>query len=142
MDIAAVRTELADAASSVAGLNCYGHMPGTPTMPAFVVGGYRIDYDRAMNRGLGEIVFTCWVLTSRADDLAGQELMDDYLAGSGPSSLKVALEAARGAPGEAALGGEADDLHVQSADMQGFVTVSGTEYVGAQITIRVIGTGG
>jgi hypothetical protein len=54
-------------------------------------------------------------MVSRADDLSGQATLDALLSGSGPASLKAAIEAARGAPGQAAPGGAADDLQVVRA---------------------------
>ncbi len=89
--------------------------------PHFFAGEYTVDYDKAMRRSLDEVELTCRVLVGRADDKAGQRTLDALLAGSGPASLKQAIEAARGAPGEYALGGLAHDLHVMR--MQGLPLV-------------------
>jgi hypothetical protein len=147
VDISAVRDAIADAARAVvmpAGtqkLTATGYAPDAVTTPAFYVGDYTITYDKAYKRGQDEIEFTGAVLVSRSDDLSGQKTLDKLLSGSGPTSLKTAIEAARGAPGEYALGGAADDLHVTRVQSYRWYEVSGVQYLGAELTIRVIGEG-
>ena len=119
MQISAVRDAIADAARTVvlpAGigkLTCTGYVPDSVVAPCFFVGEVEITYDRTMGRGLDELLFTCRVLAGRADDRSAQRILDALLSGAGPASLKAAIEAARGAPGEMALGGLADDLHLR-----------------------------
>jgi hypothetical protein len=108
VDIAAVRLALAAAADTIAGLNCYSYHPNDIVEPAFIVWDVEIDFDQAMHRGMDEARFTCAVLVATSDDKAGQANLDAYLAGSGASSIKAALEAARGAPGQLALSGAAE----------------------------------
>ncbi|MFE1749002.1 hypothetical protein ACFW88_00350 [Streptomyces anandii] len=147
MQISAIRDALADAARAVvlpngiAKLTCSGFVPDAITAPHFFVAEYEQDFDRAMARGLDELMFTCRVLVSRADDRAAQHLLDDMLSGSGPASLKQAMEAARGAPGQYALGGLAHDLHVQRIQGYRWYEHAGATYVGAELTIKVIGDG-
>jgi len=145
MDITNVRAQLALAASDVtlpgASLVCTGYMPDGVTTPCFFIADYTIDYDKVMNRKLDHIEFTARVLVGRADDLAGQGLLDDMLSGSGVASLKAAIEAARGAPGTAALNGYAHDLRVTRMQGLRLYEHSGVQYLGAEITILVIGDG-
>lgn len=147
MRMSAVRAAIADAARQVvmpAGtpkLTTTGYVPDAVTAPHFFVGEYSVEYDKAMRRGLDEVEFTCRVLVGRADDRAGQEILDALLDGAGPSSLKQAIEAARGAPGEYALGGLADDLRLTRVQGYRWYEHQGTQYVGAELIIRVIGTG-
>lgn len=145
MDISSVRRALADAATAVVlpagALTCTGYVPDSVSEPAFFVAEYEIDYDRAHNRALDEVEFTCRVLVGRGDDRAAQELLDAMLSGAGPASLKSAIEAARGAPGTPALGGLAHDLHVRRMQAYRWYEHAGTQYVGAELLVRVIGDG-
>jgi hypothetical protein len=147
VQISDVRDALAEAAravvlpTGVAKLTCTGYVPDAVTAPHFFVGEYEQTFDRAMGRGLDEVVFTCRVLVSRTDDRPSQRVLDAMLSGSGPASLKQAIEVARGAPGEYALGGLAHDLHVQRIQGYRWYEHAGATYVGAELTIKVIGDG-
>ena len=147
MEASAIRNAIADAARTVVlpegigRLTCTGYVPDAVVAPHFFCGEYTVDYDKAMRRSLDTIELTCRVLVGRADDRASQRILDGLLAGSGPTSLKAAIEAARGAPGEYALGGLAHDLH--GMRMQGYrwYEHQGTDYVGAELIIKIIGEG-
>ena len=147
MEASAIRAAIADAARAVVlpegigKLTCTGYVPDAVTAPHFFCGEYTVDYDRAMRRSLDEVELTCRVLVSRADDRAGQRILDGLLSGSGPSSLKAAIEAARGAPGEYALGGLAHDLHVMRMQGYRWYEHNGIDYVGAELIIKIIGEG-
>jgi hypothetical protein len=147
MQIFAVREGLADAAravvmpSGIAKLTSTPHATDAPTVPHFYVGDYTVDFDKVMRRGLDEVEFTCAVLVSRSDDLSGQRVLDGLLSGAGAGSLKAAIEAARGAPGAYALGGVAHDLHVTRVQSYRLYEVAGIQYLGAELTVRVIGDG-
>lgn len=147
MRMGPVRKALAQAASAVvlpprAGkLTCTGYVPDAITEPHFFVAEYTIDFDRAMRRALDQAEFTTRVLVGRQDDETAQRVLDELLSGSGPASLKAAIEAARGAPGEYALGGLAHDLHVMRMQGYRWYEHQGTQYVGAELIIKVIGGG-
>lgn len=147
MQIAEVREALAIAASAVVlpsgvrKLTCTGYTPDAIAEPHFFVGEVSIEFDKTFGRGLDEVEVTCRVLVGRQDDRAAQKVLDALLSGAGPASLKQALEAARGAPGEAALGGLADDFHVVRVQGYRWYEHAGVQYVGAEIIIRVIGDG-
>ncbi len=126
-------------------LECYAHSPAAPNVPAFTCGQVAIDplgtflgQDR---RGLQTVDFTCQVLTSTAEDDIGQQLLDELISLDGPYSINQALLAARGEPGELALGGVAHDLFVQRIDGYRMLSYGGDDqnYYGADITVRVIG---
>lgn len=141
MDIAAVRQGLADAAAAIDGLNCYGYTPDSVMEPCFYPLDVTIDFDQTFTRGLDQVFVTCIVLASRADDRAGQAKLDSYLAGSGSQSIKAAIEAARGAPGQAALDGACDDLRVQRVFGYALYDEAGVKFYGAKFQIHVIGEG-
>lgn len=147
MQMAAIRDAIADAARAVvlpagAGkLTCSGFTPDSVVAPHFFAGEYTLEFDKAMGRSLDEAELTCRVLVGRADDVSAQRTLDALLAGSGPASLKAAIEAARGAPGDYALGGLAHDFHVTRVQGYRWYEHQGTQYVGAELIIRIIGDG-
>jgi len=147
VQISAVRDAIAAAAAAVilpAGigkLRCTGYVPDAVITPCFFVGEVEVNFDKAMGRRLDELIFTCRVLAGRADDRSSQRIIDALLSGAGPASLKAAIETARGAPGENALGGLADDLHLQRVQGYRWFEHAGSTYIGAELVIKVIGDG-
>jgi len=150
MLISAVRQGIADAVSAgvvtpVGGttLLALAYVPDlVPDVPCLFVMPGDLTYDKTMGRGCDELMLTVTLYVSRVDDIAAQLALDAYTAGSGPSSVKAAIEAARGAPGQAALGGACDDLHVPSVrGYQWYLTAGDVRYLGAHWTVRVIGRG-
>ncbi|MEW2424838.1 hypothetical protein AB0911_30360 [Streptomyces nigra] len=147
MQISLVRDAIADAARTVvlpagiAKLTSTGYVPDSVVAPCFFVAEVEVTYDQAMGRKLDELLFTCRVLAGRADDRSAQRILDALLSGAGEASLKAAIEAARGAPGEMALGGLADDLHLQRVQGYRWYEHQGSSFVGAELTIKVIGDG-
>ena len=142
MDISTVREAIAAAASaatSTPALTCTGFAPDAITEPHFYVGDYTIDYDQTYSRS-ETVEFTCGLMVGRPDDRSAQKLLDGYLSRSGPASVKAAIEAARGAPGQPALGGLADDLHVTRAQSYRFYEFAGVQYLGAELIVKVIGS--
>lgn len=147
MQISPIRAAIATAArvivmpAGVPTLTCTGYVPDAVTAPHFFVGEVEVTFDKAYGRKLDVLEFTCRVLVGRADDKSAQEILDGLLSGAGPVSLKEAIEAARGAPGELALGGLAHDLHLMRVQGYRWYEHAGTQYVGAELIIKVIGDG-
>lgn len=147
MQISPIRDAIADAARTVVlpdgigKLTTTGYVPDSVAAPCFFVAEVEVTYDRSMGRGMDELMFTCRALVGRTDDRTSQKILDGLLSGSGPASLKAAIEAARGAPGEAALGGLADDMHLERVQGYRWYEHEGTTYVGAELMIKVIGPG-
>lgn len=148
MQISAVRDAIADAARTItlpAGvpkLTSTGYVPDAVVAPCFFVGEVEITYDRTYGRGTDELMFTCRVLVGRADDRSAQRILDGMLSGAGTASLKAAIEEARGAPGQMALGGLADDLHLERVQGYRWYEHADATYLGAELVIKVIGPGG
>jgi hypothetical protein len=148
VQISAIRDAIADAARAVVlpdgigALTCTGYVPDSVVTPCFFVGEVEITFDRTMGRGTDELMVTCRVLAGRADDRSAQRILDALLSGAGQASLKQAIEAARGGPGEMALGGLADDLHLERVLGYRWYEHAGSSYVGAELMIKVIGPGG
>ncbi|MFI5995871.1 hypothetical protein ACIBAC_28975 [Streptomyces sp. NPDC051362] len=147
MQITAVREGIAAAAAAVvmpegtAKLKSYAYVPDDVVAPCFFVAEVDITFDKTFGRGTDELTFTCRVLISAANDRTSQRLLDRLLSGAGEGSLKQAIEVARGVPGELALGGAADDLHIQRVQGYRWYEHAGAQYVGAELVIKVIGDG-
>nr|WP_239149486.1 hypothetical protein [Streptomyces sp. SID12501] len=122
-------------------LTSTGYVPDSVVVPCFFVAEVEVTYDKTHGRGTDGLDFTCRVLAGRADDRSTQRILDAMLSGAGPASLKVAIEAARGAPGELALGGAADDLHIERVQGYRWYEHQGSTYLGAELAIKVIGDG-
>ncbi|MCY0943536.1 hypothetical protein [Streptomyces antarcticus] len=147
MHLGPIREAIADAARTVvlpagAGkLTCTGYIPDAVIAPHFFTGEYELEFDKAYGRAQDQAELTCRVLVGRADDATAQRTLDALLSGAGPASLKQAVQAARGAPGEYALGGLADDLHIRRVQGYRWYEHAGTQYVGAELIIKIIGDG-
>lgn len=145
MLLSAVRQGIADAirlgVSSTPPLTVYSFLPDSVDVPCAFVRPDVINFDQTMNRGTDEITCEVILYVSRADDESAQNLLDGYLAGSGSASLKAALVAARGAPGQYALDGACDDLQLVSARGYRWYRHNDVTYLGAELTVRCIGEG-
>lgn len=139
MDLPRALAELAAAAATIPGLTTYDYVPDSVTVPCFYPGEVSVDYDGTFD-GDPTVTVTCRVLVGRGVDGSGQaELL--ALMGTGPGSIKAALEAARGAPGVAALAGAVDDLAVPRVAGYRLYTLGPDTYVGAEWPVQLIGDG-
>ncbi|WP_320069756.1 hypothetical protein [Micromonospora sp. RTGN7] len=140
LDIPRVLDALCDAvAAAVDGVTTYAYVPDSVTAPAFYTGEVGARYDQTFG-GLVALTVTCRVLMDRGVDGSGQRALS-ALMGTGPGSVWAALNAARGAPGEYALGGAADDLRVSQVAGHRLYTLGPETYVGAEWPVEVIGGG-
>lgn len=145
MQLDLVKVALRDAviAAEIPDLDCYAYVPAKPHPPCFYPGEVTFAPNNSFGPGPGgydtaEIV--CRVLVSAAEDADGQLLLDRYLSRSGQYSIRAALLAARGAPGELALDGTADDLSILRIDNYRQIAAGDDVYFGAQIIVRVVGS--
>lgn len=142
MNISTVRDELAAAARGIANLTCTGYVPDSVAEPHWYAGEVEIDVNNAFGAGGYDVArVTCRLLVSRADDQAGQGLLDQYLSRTGDKSIRAALNAARGAPGQLALNGACDDFAIDRIQGYRLYQVGEVQYYGAEIIVRVIGSG-
>lgn len=148
MDIYAVHAAIADA---VKGAQLTGNtqrvvatpfMPMQPEVPHFYPHSWRILYDRTFGgeqyKGMNELTTTWHLVLALADDEAGFSEAS-RLAGSGESTIRAALLAARGGPGEDALGGAAEDLRLVSASGPSLVDIGDLHLLAIELPISVIG---
>jgi len=137
MDISAVRLALGAAVASVTPkLNYFGYVPDAVSPPCFYAGEVDIAYagdNRLTFNGQPVTDVTCMLLVSKADDRAGQVLLDGYLATTGATSVKAAIES------DQTLGGAAKAVHVHHVDGYRLYTVGDKVFYGARLRVLVLG---
>jgi len=130
INISAARQALADAAGST-GISTFTYIADNIEPPTFEVGEISIDFDDTGNIDLLSVI--CRLYVSVATDSAAQSELDLYMARSGSKSLKTALEV------DHKLGGACQAMRVEKIDGYRVYQVAGIRYLGAQITVSVMG---
>lgn len=144
MDLNAVCDGIAAAVTSAAvtvngqRVTATGFMPEAVAEPHFFCAETTINYHKT-HGGLVEVLLTCRLMVSRADDKSGQEKARAVLAATGSNSIPAAIEAARGAPGQAALSGACQDLVLQRVQGPRYYQIGQVEYLGLEFVIFVMG---
>lgn len=147
MDYSLVKQALADAvtAYNIPNFDAYSYLPDNPHLPCFVAGEVDIQVNNSFGPGPGGFdiaTVTCSVFVTDADDLDGQRKLDQLISRTGAYSIRQALWAARGLPGQAALGGLCDDLSLDRIDGYGMIALGDNRnYYGANLHVRLIGSG-
>lgn len=131
---------MADKLSQVTGLQVQPYMLVNPTPPTGHMWLGPTEYDLAAQRGSDDWEITVQLLVAAGFDMGAQAKLDEYLATSGPRSVKAALEDDR--PGPCTLGGLVQDLHVvRDEGLQRIVTEGGVEAVGSTWTVLIYASG-
>ena len=91
-------------------LRVYDTIPDVVVPPCAIVGQLDFIFDIDNARGLDQASVDIFVLVQRFSERTAQDKLDMLLAGTGPKSIKTALESDR------SLGGLVDTLRVISAD--------------------------
>lgn len=112
--------------------------PASITPPHFVVGTFVLNPDRTFG-GMDEVTFTCRLYVARGDEPDNQQAARQAASSRTTQSMKAALEAARGAPGQLALGGAADDLNVQRISGPHLYDIAGAMFYGIEYQVLVVG---
>jgi hypothetical protein len=105
--------------------------------PHFYTAEFDGTYDRTM-AAFTDLSLTCRLLLSNADDLSGQQ-QAKTLASTGVGTLHQAFRDMRGAPGQAALGGKCDDLHLQRVRGPRLFDIGQESFYGLEFTVFVMG---
>jgi len=120
INISGVREALGKNLQTITGLRVYDQIPDVIVPPCAIVGQLDFTFDIDNARGLDQASVDVYVIVQRISERAGQDKLDELLSGTGPRSIKTALESDR------SLGGLVNTLRVLTAD-------SGT-YVSGDIT--------
>jgi len=126
MNPSTVRDRLKQNLQTITGLRAYDLIPDTVVPPAAVVGQLDFTFDIDNARGVALANVDIYVIVQRMDARSGQNKLDGYLAGSGATSIKAAIE------GDRTLGGTVNTLRVTRAEagtyIQGDVTFLSYRY--------------
>lgn len=144
MDITAVRQALANQITSVipAPLTASWWLPDMVAEPAVWIKPVRIGYDKAYGpHGFEQIDFEVTLVVSRADDQASQINLDQYIHGTGPLSVKAAIESGREQYGGTAYLGIFDDCWVSEVNAYQYFKLGDATFLGASWTLMVVGSG-
>lgn len=135
MDPTAVQQGIATATSVITGLQTFAALPDAIDPPTLGTTEVEWTFDntfRGSGYGLVEAAYVVGVFVSRGDSDKGRSLLVDYLAPSGSSSIKAAIET------DLTLGGACKTLIVERVrGAYRLYTVGGTDYLGALIDVRV-----
>jgi len=128
---AQIRDGLVTRLQTISGLTGYDHVPGQVNVPAATVSRRLTRFDSVMARGADDFEYVVRVLVSNADPKLAQEAMSLYLAGSGASSIKAAIE------GDQTLGGVVDFARVREAGEEGITQVGEVDYLAVDFVVEV-----
>jgi hypothetical protein len=126
MNVSNVRDGIKTRLQTISGLRVWDVIPDQVTPPGAVVGQLDFTFDIDNARGVDLANVDVYVIVQRMDARSGQNKLDGYLAGSGSSSIKAAIE------GDRTLGGTVNTLRVTRAEagtyLQGDVTFLSYRY--------------
>lgn len=107
--VSEIRAALKVRLDTISGLRTYAEMPASPEFPAAGIAMRSIAYDQDLDGGV-LYGFVVWLHVSAGRDLQrAQKALDVYLAPTGATSIKAAIEA------DPDLGGTCDWVRVTGA---------------------------
>src|SRR3954462_4081579 len=74
------------------GITALPYCPDSVSEPCVFVAEFDVDFDGAMKRGKDSMTVTVRALFSRTDDMSAAKAVAAMFSGSGPYSIKEALE--------------------------------------------------
>lgn len=136
MNPSTVREKLKDSLSGISGMRVLDTVPDSVNIPTqgamAVVGMLDLTFDFTLNRGFDSATCSILVIVGRMSESAAQDRLDAYLASSGASSVKAAVEA------DKTLGGAVQTLRVTQAT-SGMITVANIDYLSYRYEVTLIG---
>lgn len=127
-----VRSGLKANLEAIRGLRVKDLMPDIVTPPLAIVGQLDFTFDLNNARGLDQANLDVFLVVQRFSERTAQQNLDKYLSGSGPYSVKEAIESDR------TLGGACDTLRVTSAE-SGTYTSNDIDYISYRYRLTVWG---
>ena len=128
-----IRQGIGTALESITSLTVKDYVPDSIEPPTAVVGvGENIVYDSTMARGSDTYTIPILLYVSRVDAQDSQETLDAYLAPTGSSSIKQAVES------DTSLGGACDSVRVVEADNYGVYNINNINYLGVEFEVEII----
>jgi hypothetical protein len=127
-----VREALGQNLSDITGIRIYDKIPDVVVPPCAVVGQLDFTFDIDNARGLDQASVDVFVIVQRISERAGQDKLDQLLAGTGSKSIKTALESDR------TLGGLVNTLRVITAE-SGTYTTGDQEFLSYRYNVTLWG---
>tara|TARA_R110000744_G_scaffold48848_1_gene106403 strand:- start:2 stop:412 length:411 start_codon:yes stop_codon:yes gene_type:complete len=130
----AIRDGLKTRLVTISGLTAYDYVPDFIDPPIALVAPLNsLNYDATMARGADTYNIPIVLYIARIDAQTAQEGVDAYLASTGSTSIKAAIE------GDPTLGGAAMSVRVISATDYGeYEVTQGTSFLGVTFNVEVI----
>lgn len=133
MNIGDIMDELGAAINTIADLRVLPYSSQRITPPAAIVGWPSpYTFDSAMARGADSMDFPINVVVGQVDSRSSRDRMSKYVDGSGPDSIKAALE------GHTYT--DCDSVRVTRVEFS-VVKIAEVEYLSGLFTVNVIGRG-
>jgi hypothetical protein len=131
--LSSIRSGLSTRLATISALSVYAYVPDSIEPPTAVVGVMSsVDYDSTMSRGSDSYEIPLYLYVSRVDAELSQDSLDEFLAGSGSSSIKQAIE------GDSTLGGVVSSARVVEASNYGVYTINSIDYLGVEFSVEII----
>jgi len=133
MNLADVMDEVAARLGAVDGLRVFPYPADHVSPPAAIV-SYPETYtfDETYGRGMDRMTLPVVVVVGKPTDRSSRDRLAAYVAGSGPGSVKAAVEAGDGAA--------FDTVRVVSVEFD-VIAIAGTDYIAAVFDLDVAGQG-
>ena len=129
LDLAAVMDAIGVRLATIAGLRVLDYPADQANPPQAIVSlPETVEYDSVMGRGADRVVIPITVLVGRVSDRAARDALAGYVSGTGPQSVKAAVD------GD--LGGTAMTARVTEARVS-VVTIQAVDYLGATFDAEV-----
>ena len=126
------RAALATACESV-GLTASGYITDDIQTPAAIIARATVDYDVTFGRGADSVNWLIRVYVDRADEIAGQDDLDEWVDPESSSLLKTAIEAA-----SVATAGGVHYFRLRTASEVQAVTFGSITYLFIELTVEAV----
>lgn len=135
--ISGIRAGIAKNLATVVDVQVSAYMLSAPTPPCIHVFPQRVEYDKAMGRGLDTSMFTVQAFVGLVSDLGAQQKLDEYLDPAGARSVKAAVET------DKTLAGLVSSVRVTDASGYKLYVLEGSQgpVLGCEFTVEVLATG-
>lgn len=127
-----VRAGLVTRVNTISGLTALAYIPELVVPPIVLIDQLELEFDASMGRGLDTAFVDVILIVQRMDAQSGQSALDGYLAGTGASSIKAAIE------GDKTLGGACSTLQVLSAS-PGTYQSQGIDFLAYRYRVKIYG---
>lgn len=124
--------EIAEQLRTIVGVNVFGYPADKVEPPAVIVGYPEVDFDQTYVRGMDRWNVPVWVVVGKVDDRSARSALSPFCSGSGIASVKAALDDGTWT--------ECDVVTVKSW-LVTTVTIAGTDYLAAEFSVDVVGSG-